>query len=440
MSASNDNANSPQSILMAPPTPIFPIHIFRSLADPLTTLADRVSANVDYLVGTLLVLAAGLIGNTREVQIHSGWTEPCALWVLLVGTASNAKSPSMRAVMSHLEDLYRTEEEAYLAALARFQAGETAEEPRRHRLVPSDISNVMLVQEGGHNRRGQIVISKEGAPFLIGANDKFLEAFNGESVTYARATTGTVHSDRLLASCAGAVHPHDIEKQIANRAGDGGLARCLVMEPERRPFALPANVETCPDLAPVFRRLHGIPLGDKPLPLSLEETAVTTFEGWVREHEQEEYGGAIDLHFAKLRGIAPRLALVVDHIWAASENRPMPEMVSHLAMLGAIAMIEEYWKPMALKVYRVGWTPGVSPQTRALARWILVGRHTRINKRDIYKHARLPGLSKPEAVQEALDDLTDFGWVRRAPARAGAGRRPEDYSVIPAIYDLPEAM
>lgn len=173
--------------------------------------------------------------------------------------------------------------------------------------------------------------------------------------------------------------------------------------------------------------------------MRLEEAAVTTFEAWVQQHEQEECG-AIDLHFAEMRGIVPRLALVLDHLWAAAENRPMPETVSPLAMLGAIAMIEDYWKPMALKIYRVGWTPGVSPQTRTLARWILVGRRTRINRRDIYKNARLPGLSKPEAVQEALDDLTDFGWVRHAPVRTGTGRRPEDYTVTPAIYDLPEAV
>lgn len=436
----NYNWPKPESIFQSVETPTFPVQVLRRIAEALQKLADGTSAPIDYVMATFLALVAGLIGNTRVVQVHSRWVEPCALWVLLVGLASSAKSPSMRAVTQFMQPITQAEEEEYSLACERYQSGELSSAPRRTRILTSDISNVMLVHEGGHNPRGQIVQSKEGAPFLTGANNKFLEAFNAETITYSRATTGTVHCERLLASCIGAVHPCDIEKQIATKAGDGGLARCLVTEPDRRPFSLPDDLETKPDLAPVFRALHAIPLGEAPEPVMMDEMGRNTLEAWIRTHEQEELGGAIDLHFAKMRGIAARQAMVLDYIWAAAEGRPFPTTVSQLAVAGSLGLLEQYWKPMARKVYRVGSPSGASKAAQTLARWILSTRPACVNKREIYKDAGLPGLSQPAAVQTALDDLMHFGWLRRAPEKAGAGRKPDDYAVNPAVFDLPEAV
>lgn len=434
------NAWQARSVIEKTETPRFPLQVMRSLAQPLQQLADGTAAHVDYAVATFLTLVAGLIGNTRVVKIHSRWTEPCALWVLLIGLASSAKSSSMRAVTQFTQRIEAEEEEKFRRECQLHEGGEVSELPRRTRIMTTDTSNVMLVHEGGHNPRGQIIASKEGAPFLTGANNKFLEAFNGESITYSRATTGTVHCERLLASCIGAVHPCDIEKQIVSRAGDGGLARCLVTEPERRPFSLPDDLESNPDLSPIFRALHAIPLGEGPEPVTMDEKGRNALEAWVRTHEQEELGGAIDLHFAKMRGIAPRLALVLDYAWAAAEDRPFPTTLSWLAVAGSLGLLEQYFKPMARKVYRVASQSGASKDAQTLAQWILSGRPACINKREVYKDAGLPGLSQPAAVQSALDELVHFGWLRRAPEKAGAGRKPEDYAVNPAVFDLPEAV
>ncbi|CAA7619024.1 DUF3987 domain-containing protein [Magnetospirillum sp. SS-4] len=434
------NFPTPKPIQNPIETPKFPLPALGPLASTFQKLADGACAPVDYIVATALAVMAALIGNTRVIRLSWGWDEPCALWFLLVGRASNSKSPGMRAVTQSLQPVLRDEAEEYRQAFKRYEAGDLPSAPRNVRWISSNMSNEMLVQQGELNPRGQLILSKEGAPFLQGKNDFFLDSFCADSVTRDRISTNSNACERLLASCVGAVHPCDVEKLVARKVGDGGLARCLVTEPERRPFAFPDEIDSHPDLSPIFRALRAIPLGETPVAVELVGQERADFEAWAQANDAKEVEDALDYHFAKLRGIAARLAMVLDYAWAAAEGRSFPTTLSRPAVVSAIGMIERYWKPMARKVYRLRTQTGASEDAQKLARWILAGRYTRINKREIYKHAGLPGLTDPAPVQTALDELMHFGWLRRLSEKTGAGRKPEDYDVNPAVFDLPEAV
>jgi Protein of unknown function (DUF3987) len=62
---------------------------------------------VDYVVGSLLSVAASLIGNARRPSPHTKWKEPAHLWIGLVGSPSSGKTPGMSPVLEIISKFNR---------------------------------------------------------------------------------------------------------------------------------------------------------------------------------------------------------------------------------------------------------------------------------------------------------------------------------------------
>ena len=98
--------------------------------------------------------------------------------------------------------------------------------------------------------------------------------------------------------------------------------------------------------------------------------------------------------------------------------------------------MEEYFKPMAERVFGDAALPEGDRLAAVLARWILKERPEVVNARDIRRKARLPGLKEAEKVKLALSVLVEADWLKPDPKRAAdnAGRQKEDYSVNPKVW------
>ena len=68
---------------------------------------DLMGSDVDYVVGTLLAVAASLIANVRWGSPWKGWKEPTHLFVMIIGLPSMGKSPAMDAVLEGYLYCYR---------------------------------------------------------------------------------------------------------------------------------------------------------------------------------------------------------------------------------------------------------------------------------------------------------------------------------------------
>lgn len=83
-----------------------------------------------------------------------------------------------------------------------------------------------------------------------------------------------------------------------------------------------------------------------------------------------------------------------------------PSRISKAAVLAVIALVEEYFKPMAERVFGDAALPEGDRLAAVLARWVLKDRPEVMNARDLRCNARLPGLKEPEKVKLALKVLT----------------------------------
>jgi len=174
-----------------------------------------------------------------------------------------------------------------------------------------------------------------------------------------------------------------------------------------------------------------------PLVLPLTREAIDVFSDWRKRNFKDEkaHAGLMVGHIGKMPGYVLRLALVIEHLyWGNGEE---PKNVGRVAIEAAIKLVEEYWKPMAERVFGDAALPETERHVKAVARWILKEKPPAVNARNLRRTVRLPGLSEAKKVDQALDELVQAGWLW-APGTGGGsgnrGRRPKDFEVNPLVY------
>jgi hypothetical protein len=180
--------------------------------------------------------------------------------------------------------------------------------------------------------------------------------------------------------------------------------------------------------------------------VQLVEDALPLLEEFARDlqRRQTEAGGLLRSAFGKGRGLALRLALVLEYLWwcgATGIDAP-PAAISTKAFAAAAALLDRYFLPMAARVYGDAAAAPGDRHAATIARWILKTRPNLLNARDIRRKARLPGLSVPENVRLALAALVEADWIVliRKSSGTGGGRPREDYVVNPRVFEeVPDA-
>jgi hypothetical protein len=203
-----------------------------------------------------------------------------------------------------------------------------------------------------------------------------------------------------------------------------------------------------------FRRLVELPLvpgdGDndamQPFICPLADDAADSFHQWRREHSVAEVSGMLASAYGKAPGQLLRLALILEHLWWCAPSTSLspvmpPNRITIQAVHAAAALIEDYFKPMAERVFGDAALPEVDRLAATLARWILKERPKLVNARDLRRKARLPGLRDAAKVRLALGALVEADWLRPAFERSGdhGGRQREDYEVNPKLWEARDA-
>jgi hypothetical protein len=209
--------------------------------------------------------------------------------------------------------------------------------------------------------------------------------------------------------------------------------------PEAIRFTRPRKVADVARLESIYRRLYGLyrPLSDQVI-IPLEPRAADIFEQWIDENDADvRQGAGLYASWAgKARGLALRLALVLEFLgWADGAGRE-PDTVSVRSIVNALRLIDDFLKPHARRVFGDAALPPVEKDAAALARFIVKERLERVNGRDVRRDGRLPTLKAANDVEAACEALIEAGWLRDAPSRQGdaPGRQKKDYLVNPAVH------
>lgn len=463
------------------PAPPFPSEVFGAWADWIRQSAEVKNAPPDYVALALLSVAGSLLGNHRWPAPRSGWREPPVLWCAIVGDPSAGKSPGTDAVIDPLKEIGRRqaeqfkakheawsekEEVAKLAEAAwkervksamkecepapdRPAAASIEAEPIRPRLFVSDTTTEKAGAILAEQPRGVLVHRDEAAGWLCsmdrysGGGDRqfWLEAYGGRAYAVERQKTSVpIMVDHLSIGVLGGIQPDRLATLL--RGDDDGLfARFAVVWPEPVPLVRP-SVEMDEDTPRrAFERLLSLePVIDekgdwRPWFVPFDEGAQDLLHEFMVEARswEQESAGLMKSHIGKFRGLAVRLAVVLQHLdWAISSEPTPPPRVTPNELGRACYFIAEYLRPMAVRTYGDAAAPPEERAARQLARIIADEKPQRINPRDVQRR-KLTGLRTSKEISAAMGVLVEASWVV-AEKVATKGRSRTDYLVNPAIW------
>lgn len=470
------------------PVPM-PGDMFGELWPLIGHLAEGAGAPVDYVAAGVLGVAASLIGAKRRIQPFATapqWREPCILWVAPVGDPSANKSPAidaatapLRAMEVELADVHREKLADYETRLERAKAekaewtaqvkqatkdmvatphmpdaAELPEPPERGRLLVQDITPESMAAVLSGNPNGVLSLRDELAGWLAsfdrytqGGREFWLEAYGGRPHVIDRKSMGgkSLFLSFNGVSVLGGIQPQKLSEALLSTSDDGLVPRFLWVWPDPIPYRRPRLVAEPGRLEEVYRRLASLHAdrGDdgkiEPNTLRLTDDAGDIFEAWIKENDDatREAAGLYCGFLGKLRGMALRLALVSELLtWAASGGAE-PTTVSARSITAALAFLDDYAKPTALRVFGDAARPPAERNAAALARYVQKRRPRTINGRDIRRESSLPTMKLAQDVDDAIELLVEADWLRPAPSRSGdtPGRARKDFEVNPVALN-----
>ncbi|MDM8008117.1 MAG: YfjI family protein [Phycisphaerae bacterium] len=429
-------------------------------------VSDATGTAPAYAALAALVVAAGCVGNRAAVLVKRGWVEPCVLWGALIGRSGTTKTPLLMLVIQALQEMYKADRAAfteamrdYAAALEHHNVALTSwkreqqkkpptdppiepERPREKRLIVSDITMEKLGCLLEDNPLGLLLVRDELAAW-VGAFDRYAPGGKGSDrpawlsmhsaapVTIDRKSgTGTLFVERAAVSVIGGMQPGTLARVFGMAEREAGLlARALLVYPPDRP-ALWSEAELSEDMTQSwYDLLRGLlelaPAEDeagslRPRLIPMSPDAKAMWVEWHDAHVRELADIENDdlaAHFAKLKGICARLALLFTCVEVASGGY-RAENIGAVQMQQAIDTTE-WFKAEARRVYAI---LGETPEDRARRRLVeLVQRKGgKLTVRELQRSTTMYATS--EDAETALDDLVSAGygeWEEKGPTPRG---------------------
>ena len=485
-----DNWNAPDfSILNAgqQKPPELPLEVFGEFwGQWIAEHSENRSVPTDYIACGLLAFASAVLGNTRWVSPWAGWSEPPIIWVGVVGDPSSGKSPALdvsldlcRLLESDMaEDFpetlreWETQSETAKAVRDKWQgevkdaikkgaaaptmpiAATLPDEPTRPRIQVSDPTPEALGKLLATHARGLLFHRDELAGW-IGNFDRY-GGSGGDKAFWAEAYGGRpyiidrvkhkepIRIPRLSVAIVGGIQP-DRLRPITNGDDDGLAARFLFTWPIPLPPKRPRNVVDGRPALAALRRLHSIRMAEDdqgcpcPLNVRLSDSAADLFSEWrtANHRNSADASGMYASHLGKLPGLTLRLAIILEYLKWSEIERTEPETISIETVGYAGHLIDEYFKPMALRVYGDAALPDAERHAAIIARRIIKNRLVSVNAREIRRSWKISGLTVAKKVADALEVLTDADILRPSPSRQGTtpGRTKADFEANPQLWD-----
>jgi hypothetical protein len=470
------------------PPPPFPLDVLGiEWANWTRDAAVAASCPLDYVAAPLLSLASALIGNARWPRGGPGWEEPPHLWIGSVGDSGDGKSPGadtlFRYVVPRLEENmridfpeklreWRAKAEMAKAQLEAWQrdvreaqklgrppplgpeAAEAGPEPERPRLIQVDVTHekVALVLATA-SPKGVLMVRDELAGFLIGMNSYsdaarpfWIEAYGGRRYLVERVKLAIpIDVQHLAVAWFGTIQPERLA-QVMCDADDGLLARFSWVWPEPVPFDIgkqPPNTAFAIGALDRLRLLEmrrgndgklapvGVPL------CPAAQNRLVEFGRLMQRHKQLTEG-LMRSTYGKARGLALRLALVLEFLWWCARDgiEAPPSSISDLAMKAAARWVCDYAIPMNDRTYGDAACKKADRDTATLARWIAQERPPEVHVRTLQREVRLPGLKDAADIHAACANLIEASWLMSAAGKTGFQHRPRAaYAINPRLWD-----
>jgi hypothetical protein len=462
--------------------PPLPIEVFGRWGDWIARAAEAAGCPPDYVAAPVLSSVSVLIGHARWAQAVPGWAEPPHLWIGAVGDSGNGKSPGadclMRDVLPEIErrmladfpdrlrewratvEFEKAAEEKWRGEVRDAQkhgapaplppqttAGPEPQGPRlcQHDVTVEKVASLLATSAP----KGLLIWRDELAGWIDGmatynpAGRAFwVEAYGGRPYRVERQKNPEpIVIPRLAVAVYGSTQPDKLAV-LMRTADDGLLGRMLWTWPDAIPFRLGHAAPEAPWAIAALDRLRELDLRPgnpwEPVMIPLEDATRPMIEDFGREMQERQAiaGGFLRSALGKARGAALRLSLVLELLWWCGEDGSVspPNVVSSRALAAAALLMNDYFVPMAERVYGDAGATKADRGAATLAHWIMRERPAEVHVRHMQREVRLTGLRTAEEIYAAAGVLVEADWLHPpAPSTEFGPRARIAYPVNPRL-------
>lgn len=233
----------------------FPLDIFPSdIQYYILECNKKLDANIDYMGCSLLWLISVCVGNTYEIEVKKGWTEPAVIWLAVVGRAGIGKTPSIDNIIKPLNVLnfkeikrYSDQMEIYnyYNELTKKEKEEHPEpmKPKKTQFIANDITLEALVDLHQESDNAVGVFKDELAGWFKDMNkyragsdlEFWLSCWSSKSVSVNRMTRKGSFIERPFIPVLGGIQPSIFNQFATDENKDNGfLDRMLLSFPDAK--------------------------------------------------------------------------------------------------------------------------------------------------------------------------------------------------------------
>jgi hypothetical protein len=233
----------------------FPLDIFpEEIQHYILECNKKLDANIDYMGCSLLWLISVCVGNTYEIEVKKGWTEPGVIWLAVVGRAGIGKTPSIDNIIKPLNVLnfkeikrYSDQMEVYnyYNDLTKKEKEEHPEpmKPKKTQFIANDITLEALVDLHQESDNSVGVFKDELAGWFKDMNkyragsdlEFWLSCWSSKSVSVNRMTRKGSFIERPFIPVLGGIQPSIFNQFATDENKDNGfLDRMLLSFPDAK--------------------------------------------------------------------------------------------------------------------------------------------------------------------------------------------------------------
>lgn len=464
-----------------------PIDIFAEFPVPsmragmLPEVIEQYADECGELIGVDLSMVAIPAIVACAAAIHDGfkiqpkrhekeWTESARLWCAIVGDPSVKKTPAisrgtkrLRKINADLSESNQRKMADYMDQMTQVKDARKAdkgtfipdpERPMMERVIVEDITIEALSEVLKDNDRGVLCINDELSGWFgsmdaysggkTGGKDrsKWLQIYNGGSMTIDRIMRGSVHVKNWSACMIGGIQPDSIRKIAASMPEDGLMQRFMIV--------IGKNAHEFDRIENLTIKKSYSDLIDKLFSMQPSQDSVTLSKGaqLIRD-ELKNYGdalasykmlpGGMRSHLGKWPGLSARLMLTYHVIECASKGvHPNDHQVSEQTAKQVDLLMRDFLLPHALSYYTdILGGVGDLEHARWIAGYVLSKKLSEISNRDMvqaYKNWRGMDGWQRDRVMQTLDDM---GWLKPVKSDSSYNkRRATAWKINPAVHTI----
>lgn len=399
----------------------------------------------------LIGLLAGVIGNQRRLYVKKGWTEPCVLWMALIGKSGSGKTPAQSRVMTYvkaIEDRYRNEHKIEVEQHEKSKEASTSDDscppPVLKQITTKDSTIEGLAKRLKLNPSG-LIFERDELAGIIKGEGQYKSGRGGDTETYLEmADAGELKQDRKSAesiyvkyaavSIIGGIQPKVIHEVFtSDRVDNGYVQRFLMVYPPDHSIRWTDNDipdELDKEMQELFDSLSALGMSEddygepEPVMLYMDSAAknvyISAFNKLqaLRDNTHDDYLAAV---ISKMDRFIKRFAIIIHCVKEAAGIVEVGTKVNRETMQSAERMMWWFYSE-STRLYHQRSEEKEDTEIRELIEWIRDKHGGKISVRNL-QNGKRKYKQRKELAESALQGLVDrkYGKWEYTPPPEGGG-------------------